>query len=260
MGGETHLSLALWGMFWFYLYNYDLQSSLFSEWSWPKPSVGAAQPLPSPHHPPLQEHPPLAGGSPETSHCESTLSVCALSEPILTSMLELEWHRYVQLNNAHLCLERVITIAFYVLGMVQHVLIIVSQVYCDLHGHSQKKNIFMYGCKSKNGSKIEQVYTLFISTVSLVSFWHTNEWYSIALHCNMCIYLDLRFCPISWKEWLLHSARSCAILQLRSRRKPQLVWWCGGDWGFPSATPWRAPTVELTRVHTRSAEPQKVFM
>ena len=28
-------------------------------------------------------------------------------------------------------------------------------LFCDFHGHSRKKNIFIYGCNSRDGSKKE---------------------------------------------------------------------------------------------------------
>jgi hypothetical protein len=36
-------------------------------------------------------------------------------------------------------------------------------VYCDFHGHSRKKNCFMYGC-SKDGSKKEQIFPAIVRT------------------------------------------------------------------------------------------------
>lgn len=43
-----------------------------------------------------------------------------------------------------------------------------SQVYCDFHGHSRKKNIFMYGCKDNSGSNIEQVYYYYVANLSVL--------------------------------------------------------------------------------------------
>ena len=34
------------------------------------------------------------------------------------------------------------------------------EVFCDFHGHSMKKSIFMYGCKDNSGSNAEQVVLL----------------------------------------------------------------------------------------------------
>lgn len=36
-------------------------------------------------------------------------------------------------------------------------------LYCDFHGHSRKKNCFMYGC-AKDGSKKEQVFPAIVRT------------------------------------------------------------------------------------------------
>ncbi|XP_056373676.1 cytosolic carboxypeptidase 3 isoform X2 [Hyla sarda] len=39
-------------------------------------------------------------------------------------------------------------------------------LYCDLHGHSRKQNVFMYGCKSSDSHLCERIFPLMLSRIS----------------------------------------------------------------------------------------------
>lgn len=118
-------------------------------------------------------------------------------------------------------------------------------VYCDLHGHSRRQNVFIYGCEQRFGSnrrlherifpcmlhknapdKVNFIKDFLFAPQFIWDDFNCNVFY---VYCFLVVIRCLLFCSFH----LIPASSKCR----RSRRELD-VWWCG-IWESWTATPWR---------------------
>lgn len=76
-------------------------------------------------------------------------------------------------------------------------------IYCDLHGHSRKQNMFMYGCENRNRNQgkflQERIFPLLLSKtvpdkVRLLSYWK---------HHTQNVFFFILFIFVWKKKWVI---------------------------------------------------------
>lgn len=72
-------------------------------------------------------------------------------------------------------------------------------LYCDLHGHSRKPNIFMYGCENKAAPEETRVFPLLLSKISSLFDFASSRFgvqKSKEATARVSVYKELKTCPL----------------------------------------------------------------
>ena len=72
-------------------------------------------------------------------------------------------------------------------------------LYCDLHGHSRKPNVFMYGCDRKGAPEETRIFPLLLSKISPLFDFHASRFgvqKSKEATARVAIFKELKTCPL----------------------------------------------------------------